>query len=106
RRGRVHRADGSAMTDVDHSRPPRSGLPSPNRHHRVVSQDAPPRPEREPASALLPLGVVVALLLALGIFGSWWWTFTVVALIVIIFLHELGHFVMARRAGMKVTEFF
>lgn len=94
------------MTDVDHSRPPGSELPPPNRHHRVVSQDAPAPPEREPASALLPLGVVVALLLALGIFGSWWWTFTVVALIVIIFLHELGHFVMARRAGMKVTEFF
>ena len=27
------------------------------------------------------------------------------AILVMIFLHELGHFVMARRAGMKVTEF-
>ena len=28
------------------------------------------------------------------------------AIIVMIMLHELGHFVMAKRAGMKVTEFF
>src|SRR5262249_11049919 len=62
--------------------------------------------QRDPASAIAPLFIVVALLLALGYFGSWWWTFTVLALVVIIFLHELGHFVMARRAGMKVTEFF
>ena len=32
-----------------------------------------------------------------GIFG---------AIILMIMLHELGHFVMAKRAGMKVTEFF
>jgi membrane-associated protease RseP (regulator of RpoE activity) len=30
----------------------------------------------------------------------------VLALMVMIFLHELGHYVMAKRAGMKVTEFF
>jgi membrane-associated protease RseP (regulator of RpoE activity) len=29
-----------------------------------------------------------------------------VAIIAMIMLHELGHFVMAKRAGMKVTEFF
>lgn len=29
-----------------------------------------------------------------------------VAIIVMIMLHEFGHFVMAKRAGMKVTEFF
>jgi len=29
-----------------------------------------------------------------------------VALIVCVFLHELGHYLTARRAGMKVTEFF
>jgi membrane-associated protease RseP (regulator of RpoE activity) len=28
------------------------------------------------------------------------------AIVVMIMLHELGHFVMAKRAGMKVTEFF
>ena len=31
--------------------------------------------------------------------------FVVLAVLVMIFLYELGHYVMARRAGMKVTEF-
>ena len=30
----------------------------------------------------------------------------VVALLLSVMLHEAGHFVMARRFGMKVTEFF
>jgi membrane-associated protease RseP (regulator of RpoE activity) len=50
--------------------------------------------------------LVVGLLLAIGVFGSWWAFLIVVALIVCVFLHELGHFLTARRAGMKVTEFF
>jgi membrane-associated protease RseP (regulator of RpoE activity) len=94
------------MTDLQ--RRPASGgeLPPPDRHHHVPGPPPAPEGPRDPASALAPLFIVVALLLALGYFGSWWWTFTVLALVAIIFLHELGHFVMARRAGMKVTEFF
>ena len=30
----------------------------------------------------------------------------VIALLVMIFLHELGHYLTAKWAGMKVTEFF
>jgi membrane-associated protease RseP (regulator of RpoE activity) len=48
------------------------------------------------------------LLAALGWLG-WanpWMLVVVLALMVMIFLHELGHYVMAKRAGMKVTEFF
>ena len=30
----------------------------------------------------------------------------ILGLVVMIFLHELGHYIMAKRAGMKVTEFF
>ena len=30
----------------------------------------------------------------------------VLGLVVMIFLHELGHYLVAKRAGMKVTEFF
>jgi membrane-associated protease RseP (regulator of RpoE activity) len=64
-------------------------------------------PDGEPAStSFFPLVVVAALLLALGIFGSWWTFLIVVSLLVCIFLHELGHFLTAKRAGMKVTEFF
>ena len=34
------------------------------------------------------------------------WLFIVAALTVMIFLHELGHFLTAKWTGMKVTEFF
>ena len=34
------------------------------------------------------------------------WVVAILALPVIIFLHELAHFVTAKRTGMKVTEFF
>jgi membrane-associated protease RseP (regulator of RpoE activity) len=51
--------------------------------------------------ALLAAGVV-----ALGVFAGAGWLLVVVALFVMIFLHELGHFVTAKWTGMKVTEFF
>ena len=47
-----------------------------------------------------------ALILAVGVFYSWWVALFIVALIGCIFLHELGHYLTARSAGMKVTEFF
>ena len=42
---------------------------------------------------------------ALGLRG-WAPLFFVLALLLMIILHELGHFVTAKWAGMKVTEFF
>ncbi len=39
-------------------------------------------------------------------YTGWWGLAIVAGLVLMIFLHELGHFVMAKRAGMKVTEFF
>jgi len=54
-------------------------------------------------------GLRLAALLGVLAFVGWAspWTLTVImALVVMIFLHELGHFVMAKRAGMKATEFF
>jgi len=54
----------------------------------------------------LRLLVVVALLAALGIFVGLPVLVLVLALILSIFLHEVGHFVAARRSGMLVTEFF
>lgn len=49
--------------------------------------------------------VVVGLLAWLGIKNPWSLLF-VVGLIVSVFFHELGHFVSARRSGMKVTQFY
>jgi hypothetical protein len=51
----------------------------------------------------LALGVIVALFIGLGagaLLG------VIVALIVMIMLHELGHFATAKWSGMKVTEYF
>jgi len=47
-------------------------------------------------------GLLVWLTAATGIYGL----VMVLGIVVMITLHELGHFVMAKRAGMKVTEFF
>ena len=46
------------------------------------------------------------LLLFLGLTTSWGVVFFVVALLVSIVLHELGHYLGARWGGMKVTEYF
>lgn len=54
------------------------------------------------ALGFLGLGVVYAVMFP----RQFSWVVIVLALPVIIFLHELGHFVTAKRAGMKVTEFF
>ena len=65
------------------------------------------RPLLPPAvAAWLRLGLVVAALVALGSFGSVPILIVVLALIIIVALHELGHFLTARWAGMKVSQFF
>jgi membrane-associated protease RseP (regulator of RpoE activity) len=57
------------------------------------------------------LGITVALVIAVAI-GSFFFPTqaaviaVILALFVMIMLHELGHFVAAKRSGMKVTEFF
>jgi membrane-associated protease RseP (regulator of RpoE activity) len=47
-------------------------------------------------------GLLVWLTAATGVYGL----VMVLGIVVMITLHELGHFVMAKRAGMQVTEFF
>jgi membrane-associated protease RseP (regulator of RpoE activity) len=71
----------------------------------------PPPPGEGPARRDIrktpaPAIAMVAGLLALGIFVSWGLVVVIVAIVGMIFLHELGHFVAAKRGGMKVTEFF
>lgn len=61
--------------------------------------------EDSPGWMRVRMGVLVGGTVLLG----WWrpWVLVVVAAIVfMIFMHELGHYLMAKRAGMKVTEFF
>ncbi len=63
--------------------------------------------QREQTGALLRLAVVVAAgLIVAELFGALATVLVVLGLLVMIVLHELGHFVAAKRAGMKVSEFF
>lgn len=59
-----------------------------------------------PAGRAFRLAVLVALVVWLGIERGLSMLIVVAAIVVMIFLHELGHYVMAKRAGMLVTEFF
>lgn len=52
------------------------------------------------------LAMVVLAVVALGFFASWSWAFIVAAILFMIFMHEMGHFLTAKLTGMKVTEFF
>ncbi len=63
--------------------------------------------QREQRGALLRLAVVVvAGLIVAAYFGALATVLVVLALLVVIVLHELGHFLTAKWAGMKVSEFF
>jgi membrane-associated protease RseP (regulator of RpoE activity) len=55
--------------------------------------------------AVLSAIIIGALLVWLGLKNVWTLVF-VVGLLMSIFLHEVGHFVTARRTGMKATQFF
>ncbi|MXW43091.1 MAG: site-2 protease family protein [Acidimicrobiia bacterium] len=53
-----------------------------------------------------PLLLLVGFLVVLGVFYGLPLLIVLLAIIVMIYLHELGHYLTARAAGMKVTEFF
>jgi len=50
--------------------------------------------------------VTLSALAALGVFAGWIYVWVILGIVVMIFLHELGHFLTAKWSGMKVTEFF
>ncbi len=56
-------------------------------------------------TSLIRLAVVVAAALVLA-WVSWSYALFGLFLILTLFIHELGHYIGARRGGMKVTEFF
>jgi len=68
---------------------------------------APLLDDGDTARGLVRLGIGLAVLVggsvALGIGRT---VAVIAAILTMIMLHELGHFLMARRAGMRVTEFF
>src|SRR5688572_13910164 len=78
----------------------------------MTQTQLPPTPEApiEATEGDIPgkLGLAFLVLgaLALGIFGGWPILVVVLSLVFMIFMHELGHYLTAKSAGMKVTEFF
>ncbi len=54
----------------------------------------------------LRLALLIAVLVAVGLRAGWPALVMILGIVVTIFLHELGHYVTAKRSGMKVTEFF
>ena len=52
------------------------------------------------------LAVLVGLIVALWVFGGPYVFAMVMAFVLMITLHELGHYLTAKKTGMKVTEFF
>jgi membrane-associated protease RseP (regulator of RpoE activity) len=61
----------------------------------------------QPATTNWPgLAVLIGLVAALWVFGGPYVFVMVLAFVAMITLHELGHYLTAKRTGMKVTEFF
>jgi membrane-associated protease RseP (regulator of RpoE activity) len=74
---------------------------------RASEPPAPPEPPRgEIPGADWRLGLLLAGVVALGVFAGRGWLLIIGALALMITLHELGHYLTAKWSGMKVTEFF
>jgi membrane-associated protease RseP (regulator of RpoE activity) len=68
---------------------------------------APPEPSRSSTWALVRLGVGIATVVALFLLAGWApLLIVIVAVILMVMIHELGHFATAKWSGMKVTEYF
>jgi len=61
--------------------------------------------DRLERSRLVRLGLMIAILAAVAVWSIWLFI-GILALVLFIFLHEMGHYLVAKRNGMKVTEFF
>lgn len=64
-----------------------------------------PEEQELTSSPLVPL-ILVGLLVFLQIMAGWPAVVVVLGFIFMIFMHELGHYLTAKSAGMKVTQFF
>ena len=73
----------------------------------VAGGDTTDQPQRinDKRTSAISGAALLALFVWLGVTSPWTFVF-VVGLLVSVFLHEMGHFVTARRSGMKVTQFF
>ncbi|MGQ0831817.1 MAG: M50 family metallopeptidase [Microthrixaceae bacterium] len=63
-------------------------------------------PRGEVAGGGWRLALLIGAGVAFGLYAGKGWVITLAVISVMIFLHELGHYVTAKWSGMKVTEFF
>lgn len=70
-----------------------------------AGSERPPLMERVFGNQFVLLGLLLTLLGWVA-FTRIWLFVLIVAIVASVFLHEMGHFLMAKRNGMKVTEFF
>lgn len=84
--------------------------PAPDAAASASGSEGTPAPAPAPASALGRLVLLAAVVVAVGalavLTGQGDLALVVVCLIVMIMVHELGHFMAAKHGGMKVTEYF
>ena len=72
-----------------------------------MTDDTPFRPAKSATRSLVELGLVVVFVVALAVVTRQIALLVVVvSLIVMIMVHELGHFLAAKHGNMKVTEYF
>lgn len=74
-------------------------------HPAPTSDPGAPTPQEQRRS-LLPLALAVGAVVWIALAGALPTALVIVALLVMIMLHELGHFMTAKWADMKVTEYF
>ena len=106
----THRPEGADPSDAPpgpalpgDGRPSVAGTARPGVPHRPHGHDDGP-PSYETGG--LRLALLVGSFVALGLIAGWPVLVMILGVVVMIFLHELGHFVTAKWSGMKVTEFF
>jgi membrane-associated protease RseP (regulator of RpoE activity) len=81
--------------------PPAAGEPPRLAHDRMMRVGNTPPPDKR-----ISLVLALSLILLLAMSGGWQLLLVVFSIVLMIVLHELGHYIAAKRSGMKVTEFF
>jgi len=81
--------------------PPEPGDQPGLAHDRIMRVGKTTPPDRR-----ITLLLALSLLVLIARSGGWSLMVVIVGLVLMIFLHELGHFITAKLSGMKVTEFF
>lgn len=80
-------------------------IPSPGEERTEPDEHRENVVERVFGNRYVLLGLLLALLAWVAVARIWLFVL-IMAIVASVFLHEMGHFLMAKRNGMKVTEFF